>query len=55
MHSNQWITLFGILCITFAAVQFVSAGGSGGDGGGHGNHGNGHGHGQGGWVCHCYL
>jgi len=39
MHRNQWITLFAILCITFVAVNLVSAGG------GHGGHGQGHGHG----------
>ncbi len=52
MHSNQWITLFAIICVTFVGVHLVSAGGGGGHGNrpgrGHGHHGFGHGHGHGG-------
>ncbi len=52
MHSNQWITLFAIICVTFVGVHLVSAGGGGH---GHGHHGHGgHGHGHGGWVCQFY-
>jgi hypothetical protein len=46
MRSNQLITLSVILCVTFVAVQLVSAGGGHGNRPGHG-HGH-HGHGGGG-------
>ncbi len=48
MHSNQWITLFAIICVTFVGVHLVSAGGGGHGHGHHGHGGHGHGHGHGG-------
>jgi hypothetical protein len=40
MRNNQLITFYAIFCLTFVAVQLVTAGGGGG--------GHGHGHGGGG-------
>jgi hypothetical protein len=42
MYRNQWITRFGFVCVTFVAVNLVSADGGHGH---HGGHGQDHGHG----------